>query len=173
MPMKNSSRVKGLGLVLAILTALSLVGTPAQASGTYVPPGGKKCATSLLANVGIYVSPNTKLWITDKNGVVLKETLVAAIALDARLEVCVEVDVNAFVDIGAAVPVDKDGDKYADYVLVKVLALADIDGHAKISAQIKGKVAIFLAVKLFAQLDVNVDLKKGEKYECDTGAGKK
>jgi hypothetical protein len=170
----RSRKVKILGGLLALFAMLNLaLGSPAQASGGYVPPGGKQCQTTALAKVGLYVSPDTKLFITDKNGVVLKETLVAAAVVDASLVVCVQVDVNAYVEIGAAIPVDKDGDKKADYVLSKVGIIGDLDGHAKITAQIKGRIAVFLAVKVFAHLDVDVDLKKGEKYECDAGAGKK
>ena len=166
-------KVKALGGLLSLFAVLSLaLGTPAHASGSHVPPGGKKCGTTALAKLGLYVSPDTKLFITDKNGVVLKETLVAAVVIDAELVVCVQVDVAAFVDIGAAVPVDQDGDKKIDYVVSKVGIIGDVDGHAKISVHIKGKLGIFLAVKIVARVDVDVILHKGHKYECDAGAKK-
>ena len=174
MSVPTSTRAKRFAGLFSLLAVLGLsLGTPAQASGGYVPPGGTKCSTTALAHLGLYVSPDTKIWITDKNGVVLQEKLVAAVVLSASLEVCVQVDVNAYVDIANAVAVDHNGDKKADAILVKVGILGDIDGHAKVSAKIKGKIAVFLAVKVFAQVDVNIDLKKGEKYECDAGAGKK
>jgi hypothetical protein len=169
----KSAKVKALGGLLSLVAVLGLVlGTPAHASGGYVPPGGHKCSTTVLANVGLYVSPDTKIFLTDKHGLVVKETLVAALVIDARLEVCVQVDVNAWVEIGAALPVDKNGDKKADYILSKINIIGDLDGHAKVTAKVKGKVAVFLAVKVFAQVDVDINLKKGEHTGCGAGAGK-
>lgn len=150
------------GALLATLTfvLVGLISSPAHAWTQ--KPGETHCKNfnfkDLTADL---VVENASVKLADDKGNLLAADVAASVLINANLVVCVTANAEAEVDIALGGILDDDKNGKKDTILVNIDVLAKADAKAHIHAKIKGQIGATVSVA--AHVDIDLDVKGGEK----------